>query len=232
MDRLSVVVPALNEAEGIVATLAPLQELRAAGHQVILADGGSRDATVDLARPLVDRVVTGARGRARQMNAGAAEAREAILLFLHADTLLPAGADRVVLEGLAESGRIWGRFDVRLSGTHPLLRMVEWLINCRSRLSGIATGDQAIFVRREVLDLVGGFPDIPLMEDVALCRRLKRLGRPLCLVSQVVTSSRRWEERGIVRTITLMIALRTAFFLGVSPQRLARLYDPPGRAGR
>lgn len=215
-----------------MATLATLQELRAADHEVILADGGSRDATVNLARPLVDRVVTGARGRARQMNAGAREAREEVLLFLHADTLLPSGASRAVLQGLAESGRVWGRFDVRLSGPHPLLRLVEWLINRRSRLSGIATGDQAIFVRRDVLDRLGGFPDIPLMEDVALCRRLKRLGRPLCLEPRVVTSSRRWEERGIVRTIALMIALRSAFFLGVSPQRLARIYDPPGRSGR
>jgi len=224
IDRISIIIPALNEAEGIAGTLAPLQPLRARGHELVVVDGGSTDATVDRARPLADRVLSSPRGRARQQNAGAAVAGGGILLFLHADTLLPDGADTRVLDGLRASERGWGRFDVRLSGTHPLLRVVERMIGIRSRLSGIATGDQAMFVRREWFDRAGGFPDLPLMEDVALSRALRRMGRPLCLRDRVVTSSRRWEARGVWRTILLMWRLRLAYALGADPARLADRY--------
>ncbi len=223
-ERISIVVPALNEAGGIRASLAALQPLRARGHEVIVVDGGSTDGTMELAAPLADRVVAAARGRAVQQNAGAAAASGDILLFLHADTTLPQGADALVLDGLRRSGRGWGRFDVRLSGRHPLLRVVERMIGLRSRLSGIATGDQAIFVRREWFRRAGGFPELPLMEDVAITRALKRLGPPLPLRARVTTSSRRWEERGIVRTILLMWRLRWAYFLGADPADLARRY--------
>lgn len=223
-ERISIVVPALNEAAGIQATLASLQPLRARGHEVVVVDGGSTDDTPGLAAPLADRVVASARGRAVQQNAGASAAAGSVLLFLHADTALPDGADARVLDGLRESGRGWGRFDVRLSGRHPLLRIVGRMIGLRSRLSGIATGDQAIFVRREWFGRVGGFPEVPLMEDVAITRALKRLGPPLCLRDRVTTSSRRWEERGIVRTIVLMWRLRWAYFRGVDPAELARRY--------
>jgi rSAM/selenodomain-associated transferase 2 len=220
---ISVVIPARNEAGNIAATLAPLQALRRRGHEVIVVDGGSGDATVTQAQPLADQVIASAPGRARQMNAGAQAAHGEVLWFLHADTLAPLDADRLLLAAL-DSGAVWGRFDVRLSGRQPLLRVVERLMNLRSCLSGIATGDQGLFVRRAAFDAVGGFPDQPLMEDIALSARLKRLGRPSCLRTPLITSSRRWEERGILRTILLMWRLRLLYALGADPARLARLY--------
>lgn len=222
--RISIIIPALNEAAGIEQTLRPLQPLRARGHQVIVADGGSTDATVEIAGPLADRVIASERGRALQQNAGARAATGDILLFLHADTLLPPDADRLIIDGLAAAGRGWGRFDVRLSGRHPLLRVVERMMNLRSRATGIATGDQAIFVRCEWFARAGGFPPIPLMEDVTLSAALRRMGPPLCPRERVVTSSRRWEERGILRTILLMWRLRAAYALGADPARLAERY--------
>ncbi|MDA1107271.1 MAG: TIGR04283 family arsenosugar biosynthesis glycosyltransferase [Proteobacteria bacterium] len=222
--HLSIIIPALNEASGVAESLQHLQILRRRGHEIILADGGSQDATVTLAQPWVDRVIHSSRGRALQMNAGAQAAHGQALVFLHADTQLPPDADRLILSALEK--RQWGRFDVRLSGTHPLLRIVEWMMNWRSRLTGIATGDQAIFVRRDSFQHAGGFPVIPLMEDIALSRALKRLGPPLCLRARVVTSSRRWEQRGLMRTILLMWWLRLAYALGVDPSRIAKRYRP------
>jgi len=222
--RISIVVPALNEARGIEGTLRPLQPLRARGHQVIVVDGGSADGTAQLARPLADLVIASEPGRARQQNAGAEAATGEILLFLHADTLLPPDADRLVVDGLMRSGRGWGRFDVRLSGRHPLLRVVERMIGARSRATGIATGDQAIFVRRDGFRRAGGFPQIPLMEDVSLSRALRRMGPPLCLRQTVLTSSRRWEQRGVLRTMVLMWRLRAEYALGADPARLADRY--------
>jgi rSAM/selenodomain-associated transferase 2 len=162
------------------------------------------------------------------MNAGARIAAGDVLLFLHADTRLPARADRVVLDGLAGSGRAWGRFDVRIAGRHPLLRLVAALMNARSRWTGIATGDQAVFVRRDAFAAVGGFPPLPLMEDVALSAALKRVSRPLCLRERVSTSGRRWESHGVLRTIVLMWWVRLRYFFGTSPERLAEIYrhDP------
>ncbi len=222
---ISIIVPTLNEAAQIATTLQALQPLRAAGHEVIVVDGGSTDGTVVLARPLADAIFPSPRGRSRQMNAGAEQAGGDILLFLHADTRLPEDAVPAVLNGLAHTGKAWGRFDVRLSGRHPLLRVVERMMNLRSRLTGIATGDQAMFVRREAFQAVGGFPEIALMEDIACSRLLKRAcGAPLCLATPVITSSRRWEENGILRTIVFMWRLRLAYFFGVSPERLAQQY--------
>jgi rSAM/selenodomain-associated transferase 2 len=224
--RLTIVVPCLDEAGEIGATLAALQPYRQAGHEVIVVDGGSRDGTPELARPRADRVIGSAHGRALQMNTGAAAAGGDVLLFLHADTRLPPEAERLILDGLARNGRCWGRFDVRLSGTLPVLRIVEGLMNLRSRLTGVATGDQAIFVAREVFEAVGRYREIPLMEDIALSASLKRVGRPLCLRAQVVTSSRRWERNGVWRTILFMWRLRVAFFFGADPRRLASRYYP------
>ena len=223
--RISIIVPALNEAEGIAAELAGLASLRQRGHEVIVVDGGSSDDTAVLARRASDRVASAARGRASQMNAGAALARGEVLLFLHADTRLPENADARILGGLAASGKAWGRFDVRIEGESRLLPVIAFFMNRRSRATGIATGDQAIFVRREAFDRVGRVPPLELMEDIALSRSLKRVSRPLCLADEAVTSGRRWERRGVLRTVLLMGWLRLAFFLGAAPANLARLYD-------
>jgi rSAM/selenodomain-associated transferase 2 len=223
--RISVIVPALNEANGITAVLAALAPLRARGHEVIVVDGGSSDRTTVLARGAADRVASAARGRSSQMNAGAALARGEVLLFLHADTRLPENADARVLQGLAASGRAWGRFDVRIEGASLCLPVIAFFMNLRSRATGIATGDQAIFVRREAFEDAGRFPPFELMEDIALSRSLKRVSRPLCLADKAVTSGRRWERRGVLRTVLLMAWLRLAFFLGAAPAKLARLYD-------
>ena len=220
--KLSIVVPVLNEASGIEAHLGRLAPLRARGVELIVVDGGSGDATLRLAMPLADRVFEAPRGRAAQMNAGARAAAGDALLFLHADTRLPEVADRLVVRALERAH--WGRFDVHIEGRHRLLAMVGAAMNLRSRLSGIATGDQAIFMRRAAFDAAGGFPQIPLMEDVALSRRLKRIGRPACVAERVVTSGRRWERRGVLRTIMLMWRLRLAYFLGADPVKLARSY--------
>ena len=222
--RLSIVIPVLNEADGIVEALTALTPLRAQGHEVIVVDAGE-DGTAELARSRADRVLRGPRGRAAQMNRGAAAARGDVLVFLHADTRLPASADRLIADGLAVTGRAWGRFDVRLSGGQPSLRIVEASMNWRSRLTGIATGDQAIFVTRDRFRAVGGYPEMALMEDVALSKALKRLGPPLCLRARVTTSSRRWERDGVVRTVLLMWSLRLRYFLGADPSDLARRYD-------
>lgn len=221
---VSIIVPVLDEARSIEATLAPLQPRRAAGVEVVVVDGGSRDATRALAAPLADQVLAAPRGRASQMNAGAHASRGEALVFLHADTLLPSGAIEAVERGLA-SGREWGRFDVSIAGADPMLAVVSFLMNARSRASGIATGDQAMFATRAAFEAAGGFPAIPLMEDVALSRALKRRGAPLCLRERVVTSGRRWEQHGTFRTIVLMWRLRLAYALGADPHRLARTYD-------
>jgi rSAM/selenodomain-associated transferase 2 len=220
---LSIVVPVLDEADGIAAHLAALAPLRANGAEVIVVDGGSADETRERAEPLADRVVVAPRGRASQMNAGAALATGDVLLFLHADTRLPTGADRLIATAVAGCCG-WGRFDVAIEGRHPLLPLVAGLMNARSRATGIATGDQAIFVTREAFRAVRGFPDIPLMEDIALSRALKRVSPPVALRERVTTSGRRWEKHGVVRTITTMWRLRLAFFLGASPRRLAQAY--------
>jgi rSAM/selenodomain-associated transferase 2 len=169
-------------------------------------------------------VLPAPRGRAAQMNVGAEKATGDVLLFLHADTRLPADADHVVLNNLESSGRAWGRFDVKIEGSHPLLIVVGWLMNLRSRLTGVATGDQAMFVTREAFQKVGGFPAIDLMEDIALSKQLKRVSRPLCLRQKVVTSGRRWEENGVLNTMMLMWRLRLAYFFGADPAELARQY--------
>ena len=224
--ELSIVVPALNEAAGIVAALEALAPLRRRGAEVIVVDGGSADATAPLAAPLADRVLAAPRGRARQMNAGAAVARGRVLLFLHADTRLPEEADRLVCAAVDAlgSGRHWGRFDVRIDGRSRWLPLVAAAMNLRSRLTGIATGDQALFVARSAFNAVGGYRDIPLMEDIALSAALRDLGRPVCLAARAATSGRRWERHGVWRTVFFMWRLRLRFFLGADPRRLALEY--------
>jgi rSAM/selenodomain-associated transferase 2 len=219
---LSIVIPVLNEAAAIADTLAALAPLRTRGVQVIVVDGGSTDGTVALATPWADAVIAAPCGRARQMNAGAALACGDILLFLHADTQLPPMADQQVLDGLLQSD--WGRFDVTIVGAPRMLRLVALLMNLRSRWSGIATGDQAFFMRRTAFDAVGGFPDQPLMEDVEISRRLRTVSRPVCLRSKVRTSGRRWESRGVWSTIFLMWCLRWRYWRGEPAAALAGAY--------
>jgi rSAM/selenodomain-associated transferase 2 len=218
--KLSIVMPVLNEAERIGAALQALAPLRRDGCEVIVVDGGSADRTRELAEPLCDRVVSSARGRALQMNAGARHATGDTLLFLHADTRLPPDGEIFIRDALTR--HLWGRFDVEIEGRQRLLKVVGCAMNLRSRLSGIATGDQAIFVRR---DAFPGFPPIALMEDIAFSREMKRRGAPACLRERVRTSGRRWERRGVLRTVVLMWRLRLLYYFGAPPDRLARLYE-------
>jgi rSAM/selenodomain-associated transferase 2 len=225
--RLALIVPVLDEAASIEAALRPLAPLRARGTRVIVVDGGSSDGTAARAAPLADRVLGAPRGRATQMNAGARcdEAAAAdVLLFLHADTRLPDDADLILRHALAASGRCWGRFDVRLDAPDWRLRLVETLMNWRSRLTGIATGDQAIFVTRAAFERLGGFAPLPLMEDIDFSRRARRLSKPLALRHRVTTSARRWQRHGVWRTVLLMWRLRLAYFLGADPASLAQRY--------
>ncbi len=224
MTTLSIVIPALDESENIAACLEGLAPLRARGAQIIVVDGGSRDDTVQRALPLADSVISAPQGRAGQLNAGAGQANGTTLLFLHADTRLPDHADTLIENGMRDGRRTWGRFDVRIAGAHPLLPVIAWFMNQRSRLTAIATGDQGIFATRAAFDRAGGFPAIRLMEDIALCKALKRQGPPLCLRARITTSGRRWEERGAFTTMVLMWRLRLSYFFGADPDKLAEQY--------
>jgi len=221
---LSVVMPVLNEASGLGAALQALAPFMARGAQLIVADGGSSDDTAALARTAGATVIPAPRGRALQMNAGAQQASAGVLLFLHADTLLPEDADQLIARALADGSAVWGRFDVCIAGQSRMLRVVAALMNLRSRWSGMATGDQAMFMTRAAFDTVGGFPAQPLMEDIEISRRLGRLSRPACLRAKVLTSGRRWETRGVWRTVLLMWRLRFAYWRGAAPEHLAELY--------
>jgi rSAM/selenodomain-associated transferase 2 len=221
---ISIIIPCLDEAAIIGDTLTALQPLRRRGAEIIVVDGGSADDTVARAQPHADRVVSAARGRASQMNAGAEQARGDIFLFLHADSVPPRDADVLIVDGLNRARRSWGRFDARIAGTHPLLRLVETLMNLRSRWTGIATGDQGIFVTRSLFTAADLYPEIALMDDVALAKRLKRFGAPLCLRHRITISARRWERNGVLRTVLLMWRLRLEYWLGADPARLAMRY--------
>ena len=226
--RLSIIIPVLNEAEGLPALLGHLASLCGCDTEVIVVDGGSEDDSRQAASRAGAQVICSERGRARQMNAGAAVAQGDILLFLHADTALPPTAERAIETAIRRGGGAqeyaWGRFDVCIAGHSFLLGVIANLMNWRSRLTGIATGDQAMFVTRRAFDSVGGFPDQPLMEDIELSRRLLALSRPICLADRVATSGRRWEAHGVWRTIWLMWRLRWAYWRGTDAAELARLY--------
>ena len=224
VQRLSIVMPVLNEAVGLGAALQALAPLLARGAQVIVTDGGSNDHSAALAQAGGAQLVNAPRGRALQMNAGAAQASGDVLLFLHADTMLPASADELVSEALAGGSRVWGRFDVAITGRPRMLKLIAALMNLRSRRTGIATGDQAMFMTRAAFEAVGGFPAQPLMEDIEISKRLLRLSRPACLTARVQTSGRRWETRGVWRSVLLMWRLRFAYWRGAAPERLAELY--------
>lgn len=222
--KLSIIIPALNEAGCIQALCTTLQPLRRLGHEVILVDGGSVDDTAKLASPLVDKIILSGKGRAVQMQTGANAARGAIFWFLHADSGVPENADLLIREALARKQTDWGRFNISLQDKHPALRCVELAMNLRSSLTGIATGDQGIFVRRSLYEQVGGIPPLPLMEDIAFSRALKKHCRPACIRQPLLTSARRWRQHGIFRTILTMWSLRLAYFIGISPDQLVKHY--------
>jgi rSAM/selenodomain-associated transferase 2 len=221
---LTIIVPVLNEATMIVEGLQHLQALRTKGCEIIVVDGGSQDQTTTLALPLADQILQCEKGRACQMNFGAQHAQSDTLLFLHADTYLPDGAAERILTGLTSAKLRWGRFDVEIVGDAWMLGVVAMMMNWRSRVTGIATGDQALFMRRALFDEVGGFPQQVLMEDVEMSRRLRQITPPLCLKQKVKTSGRRWMQRGVWRTIFLMWRLRLLYWLGVAPDELAKEY--------
>lgn len=227
LPTISVIIPTLNEEESLPQTLACLS---ASGvMEVVIVDGGSLDKTISIAESFCAktsnaRIVTAPAGRARQMNEGAKVSRGDILLFLHADTQLPVQAGRIVESALAKRNAVGGRFNVRFDSPSIWSRVISALMNHRSRLTGIATGDQAIFVRREVFELLGGFSDIPLMEDIEFSGRLQQAGRTVALRDTVVTSFRRWDTQGTLKTILLMWSLRFLYWAGVSPLRLSRWY--------
>jgi len=220
----SIIIPVLNEERALPATLEALQPWRQAGHEVILVDGGSNDSSMSISRPLVDHSLQSECGRALQMNHGAAHAQNDWLLFLHADTLLPISAKASLQAVFDETRSVWGHFDIRLSGRSRLLAVIAWFMNKRSRLTGIATGDQAMFVRKTDFERLGGFPKIALMEDITLSSQLKCLAMPSCLADTVTSSGRRWEDNGIIRTVLKMWRLRFCYFLGAKPDSLAKAY--------
>jgi rSAM/selenodomain-associated transferase 2 len=219
---LSFIIPVYNEADSLVPLMTQISRLEHAGHEVIVVDGGSTDGSREQLGAVCQKIVSVGKGRARQMNAGVRQASADVMVFLHADTQLPEQADKLIESAIAR--RPWGRFDVSLSGHSHLLRIIESMMNLRSRLTGIATGDQCIFVRRDLFWQTGGYPDIPLMEDIAISKQLKKRARPACLKARVLTSSRRWQQQGVLRTVLLMWGLRLAYFFGISPQTLHRLY--------
>lgn len=223
VPQTAVVVPVLNEAQGVNAVMQQARQLMAQGAHIVFVDGGSADGTPHLLRQNGFEVLVSGTGRARQMNTGARHAPGGILLFLHADTTLPEAALDHVAHALA-GRRVWGRFDVHIAGHSRWLPMVAFMMNRRSRCSGIATGDQALFMTRAAFDAVGGFPELPLMEDIEMSRALKRLSRPVCLRCKATTSGRRWDTRGVWRTILLMWRLRWAYWRGTSAEDIARAY--------
>lgn len=223
--RLSIIIPCLNEAQQIEDCLQALQALRQRGHEIIVCDAGSTDNTRQLASPLCDLFLLADKGRALQMNAAAAQATGDVLCFLHADTLSPYNIDEHIFHALQQSRRVWGRFNIQLSGQHPAFRLIERMINLRSCVSGVASGDQGIFIYRSVFNRLGGYKPIALMEDIELSKRLRKISKPACIKhTRLITSSRRWEEHGIARTVLLMWKLRLKYFLGTPPQQLASEY--------
>jgi rSAM/selenodomain-associated transferase 2 len=220
--QISIVIPVLNEAKQLAFKLQAMQSYRNSC-QLLLIDGGSHDASESIAKPWVDKIRRCPPGRARQMNFGAALADAEILLFLHADTQLPDDAVTLISQAIAD-GYQWGRFDVMFDNPKPIFKLIAMMMNLRSRLTGIATGDQCLFVTRRAFQSVGGFPEIALMEDIAMSARLKKLGKPCCLAAKVITSARRWEQHGVFKIILLMWRMRLAYFFGADPNDLARRY--------
>ena len=224
MSGLSIIIPVLNEERFLAGNEERLTSLLQEGHEILVVDGGSQDDSVNIARALGCRVLSTRASRGHQLDWGASHSKNGILLFLHADTHLPSHAAEMIAQALTGLEQLWGRFDVRFSNPRWVFRVIAWFMNQRSCLTGIVTGDHALFIQREFYFSCGGYMDIPLMEDVEFCRRLKKHASPVCLSEKVVTSSRRWEQNGILKTVLMMWWLRLMFFLGQSPVKLARRY--------
>ena len=224
--QISIIIPTLNEARGICTTLQALQSARSSGLQIVLSDGGSTDDTVLIARSLVDRVVDSKPGRAAQMNSGAAQATGEVLWFLHADTMLQPNSVAALCQAVKDQlePEFWGRFDIQLDATDWIYRIIETLMNWRSRLTSVTTGDQGLFVSRQLHMRLGGFSSQPLMEDIEYSKRLRGVCKPINLSAIIITSARRWKQKGVIRTIVLMWWLRLAYVCGVSPEKLAQWY--------
>lgn len=223
LNKISIIIPCLNEEENILETLLPLQKSRQRGHEIILCDGGSTDSTITLSTPYVDKIITSNKGRAIQMNNGAASATGNIFCFLHADTIATENIDSLIISAL-HSNKLWGRFNIRLNNNKWPFRIIESLINIRSCISGIASGDQGIFIHSSVFNKLDGFKNQPLMEDIELSKRLKKITRPACIKDTLITSSRRWEKHGIIQTVILMWTLRLKYFLGTPVEKLHTRY--------
>ncbi len=221
--KISIVIPVLNEEANLSRIKSHLLSILHQGHEVIIVDGGSRDNSLLLAHEITDKVVVSKAGRALQMNNGASIATGQVLLFLHADTFLPNDTVQLISDSFQKKN-YWGRFNVRLSSNKVVYRLIESMMNLRSCVTSIATGDQAMFVEKKLFDLINGFPEIALMEDVAISRRLKKIAKPVCIKQRVVSSSRRWEKNGVLVTVLLMWKLRLYYFFGVSPDKLNQLY--------
>lgn len=222
--NVSIIIPTLNEEIAITHLLQQLQSCRELAHEVIVVDGGSKDQTVSVAESFADKVIQSEPGRALQMNKGAAQASGDVYWFVHADTVLPDAALVIIQAHLKDKKNAWGRFNIKLSGSHFMFRIIERMMNLRSCISGIATGDQGIFVKRTIFEQVGGYAVLPLMEDIELSKKLKKISPSVCVKNVIITSSRRWEEKGILRTVLLMWRLRFLYWLGVSADKLARQY--------
>lgn len=220
--RFSIIIPTLNEATNIQTCLIALQPLRSQA-EIIIVDGGSLDNTIALATSYADKILLSEQGRARQMNHGVVHATGDILVFLHADTELPTNALSLIEQQLKPQ-QTWGRFDIQLKAESVMFKIIAFMMNWRSCLTGIATGDQAIFVRKTAFNTIGNYPEIALMEDIALSTALKKISSPLCLKAKVKSSARRWQQNGIYKTILLMWSLRLRYWLGADPQQLAELY--------
>lgn len=222
--KLSIIIPVFNESVRITQCLIALQSLREQGHEIVVVDGGSDDDTLSLASPLSDILIKTKKSRAIQMNTGAAQATGECLLFLHVDTFLPANVAELFFQ-IDNCKKLWGRFDIKLSGTNFLFRIIETCMNVRSRLTGIMTGDQVLFISRELFSEVGGFPEIALMEDITISKKLLDLAKPVCLKEKVLSSSRRWEKNGIIKTVFKMWLLRLLYFFNFDINKLARMYS-------
>lgn len=221
--KISIIIPVLNEEVTLSKISSHLQSIKNQGHEIVVVDGGSNDNTLTVAHEITDLVIICPPGRAMQMNNGAAVATGDVFLFLHADTFLPDNIVQIISD-LSEKENVWGRFDVRLSSHKTIYRIIERLINFRSCVTSIATGDQAIFIEKNLFNHIGGFPEIALMEDVEISRQLKKISAPVCVKYKVTTSSRRWETKGVVATVLMMWKLRLYYFFGVSPDKLNQLY--------